>query len=131
MRTLSVRRLILMLLAAVLVMPATVAVAESAAVAAPSQTVSLYRLWSPSATDHFYTTSKPEHDYAITNYGYVDEGVAARVFPVRQRHTVQLYRLWNGSSADHFYTTSRSERDYAIAHYGYVDEGVAAWVYRS
>jgi len=32
-----------------------------------------YRLWSESQGDHFYTTSASGRDFAIANYGYVDE----------------------------------------------------------
>jgi hypothetical protein len=41
--------------------------------------IPLYRLYLASSNDHFYTTSAPERDYAIT-LGYVDQGVAAFVW---------------------------------------------------
>jgi hypothetical protein len=40
----------------------------------------LYRLYSPSTGDHFYTLSAEERDAAVAVYGYVSEGVAAQVW---------------------------------------------------
>lgn len=76
--------------------------------------------------DHFYTTSTTERDSAISQYGYLESGVAGYV--VSQPATVPLYRL---VSNHHFYTTSLSERDAAIRQYGFWSEGTAAWVFTS
>jgi hypothetical protein len=38
-------------------------------------------MYSPSATDHFYTTNPAERDNAIDNLGYNNEGIAAWVLP--------------------------------------------------
>jgi hypothetical protein len=43
--------------------------------------VPLYRLYSPASNDHFYTTSAPERDNAVSAYGYVYEFVAGHVWP--------------------------------------------------
>ncbi len=43
--------------------------------------IPLYRLYSETASDHFYTTSAAERDNAIAQYGYRDEGVAGYVWP--------------------------------------------------
>jgi hypothetical protein len=51
----------------------------------------LFRL--ANATDHFYTTSATERQDAVTNFGYVYEGVACYVFPIQMPGTVPLYRL--------------------------------------
>ncbi len=52
---------------------------------APSQLhgsmIPLYRLWSSVHTDHFYTTSAAERDYAVSNLGYVSEGMMCWVWP--------------------------------------------------
>jgi len=39
-------------------------------------------MYSPSAVDHFYTTSASERDNAVDNLGYVDEGISCYVLPV-------------------------------------------------
>jgi len=41
--------------------------------------VPLYRLYN--ATSHFYTTSAAERDNAVSQYGYVYEGIACYVLP--------------------------------------------------
>ena len=43
--------------------------------------VPLFRMFSPKAGDHFYTTNAAEKNNAITSLGYVDEGIAAYVNP--------------------------------------------------
>ena len=45
--------------------------------------IPLYRLYSGAAGNHFYTTSAPERDNAVSVYGYVEEGIAAYVWPSR------------------------------------------------
>ena len=41
----------------------------------------LHRMYSPASNDHFYTTSAPERDNAVANFGYVSEGIAGYVWP--------------------------------------------------
>jgi hypothetical protein len=48
-----------------------------------SNFVPLYRTWSPSATDHFYTSNKTERDVAISRFGYQDEGITGYIFVAR------------------------------------------------
>ena len=45
--------------------------------------IPLYRLYSGAAGNHFYTTSAPERDNAVSVYGYVEEGIAAYAWPSR------------------------------------------------
>jgi hypothetical protein len=45
--------------------------------------IPLYRLYSGAAGNHFYTTSAPERDNAVSVYGYVEGGIAAYVWPSR------------------------------------------------
>lgn len=40
----------------------------------------LHRLYSGASDDHFYTTSEPERDNAVSKYGYSSEGVPFYVF---------------------------------------------------
>jgi kumamolisin len=74
--------------------------------------------------DHFYTATTSERDAAISQYGYLSNGVAgyAAAAPV----TVPLYRL---VSDHHFYTTVLTERDAAIRDYGFRSEGIACYVF--
>ena len=43
-------------------------------------TVPLLRAFSPASVDHFYTTDVAERDNAVANVGYLNEGVACKVF---------------------------------------------------
>ena len=91
--------------------------------------VALYRLWSKTFTDHFYTTSETERDAAIAGGKYDFEGITAWVFPTQACGSVPLYRLVNEVIEDHFYTTDVTERNSVLVHNGYLDEGVAGYVY--
>jgi hypothetical protein len=90
-------------------------------------TIPLYRLWSASATDHFYTTSSQERDLAIAGLGYVSEDVACWVRPTRSIGMCPLYRMYSGNATDHFYTLSWKEV-LSAAGMGYSYEGVAAYM---
>ncbi|THH12952.1 hypothetical protein EW146_g7219 [Bondarzewia mesenterica] len=93
-----------------------------------TSTIPLYRMYSSSAVDHFYTTSASERDNAVNNLGYSDEGIAAFVYSSNICGSIPLYRVYSPGATDHFYTTSASERDNAVVNLGYNDEGVAAYV---
>ncbi|KAF8876226.1 hypothetical protein CPB85DRAFT_1235649, partial [Mucidula mucida] len=41
----------------------------------------LFRAYSPSAKDHFYTMSIDENNNAVPSWGYVDEGIEGFIFP--------------------------------------------------
>ncbi|KDQ25104.1 hypothetical protein PLEOSDRAFT_1108009 [Pleurotus ostreatus PC15] len=84
------------------------------------RSVRLLRGYSPSASDNFYTTDANEMANAINNFGYIDQGYAARIYPNQERYTSPIYRLWNSHIGDHFYTTNRDEvDDYIRRHYTY------------
>jgi hypothetical protein len=89
----------------------------------------LYRAYKPQNGDHFYTTSKAEHDNAVANLGYNDEGVACWVPNAAGPGIAPLYRAYHPQTGDHFYTTSKPEHDNAVANLGYNDEGVACEIY--
>jgi hypothetical protein len=94
-------------------------------------TVPLYRTYSPSATDHFYTTSRPERDNAVHRLGYKDEGITGYVYPRLTPGTQPLYRAYKGgASRDHFYTTNKAEMDNAVRHLGYAAEGITGYVFK-
>lgn len=44
-----------------------------------SNLVPFYRLYNPTVSDHFYTTSRSEADNAVRRLGYSDEGIACYV----------------------------------------------------
>jgi hypothetical protein len=112
--------------------------AESTAVPARAQpndqvqsTTSLYRLWSPDAGDHFYTTDWAEAVRAFNYLGYRYERIEARVDAVNDGGTVPLYRLWSPDAGDHFYTTDWAEAVRAFNYLGYRYEGIQAYVWPS
>ncbi|KAH9918926.1 uncharacterized protein BXZ73DRAFT_52705, partial [Epithele typhae] len=90
--------------------------------------VPFYRLYSPSGTDHFYTTNEAEANNAAGNLGYTYEGVSSFIYPTSLCGAVPLYRMYNPKVIDHFYTTNINERQNAIRNLGYSDEGIAGYV---
>lgn len=66
---------------------------------------------------------------AINNYGYVDRGYAARIYPNQERYTSPIYRLWNSHIGDHFYTTNRDEVDDYIYQRHYIFENTPGFVF--
>jgi len=95
----------------------------------PELIATVYRLYSGSQGDHFYTTSQSERNNAIENLGYQDEGIEWIAFDEQRRGTTAVYRLYSSEQGDHFYTTSASERDNAANNLGYRKEGVLCYVY--
>ncbi|OAA58728.1 Glycoside hydrolase, family 25 [Cordyceps fumosorosea ARSEF 2679] len=91
--------------------------------------VELWRAYSGSAGDHFYTTDYSEYNNAVTRLGYSAEGVAAKIYSYQVPNSIPLYRTWSPGASDHFYTTSAPERDNAVQHLGYVDEGITGYVF--
>jgi len=90
-------------------------------------TVPLYRLYSGSGTDHFYTTNAAEKDNAVKNLGYTYEGIPGYVYPDGSCGGLPLYRSYNGRAVDHFYTVSVTEKDNAVGG-GWNYEGVACYI---
>ncbi len=96
---------------------------------APDGTVTVYRMYSPSATDHFYTTSLNEYNYAAANYGYSQEG-ALGYFPSSDIDgTIPLYRMYSPTAKDHFYTTNYNEYSTGAVKSGYQQEGIFSYIY--
>ena len=90
-------------------------------------TVPLYRLYSASGTDHFYTTDAQERDNAIANSGYTSEGIAGYIYPDTNCGGLPLYRSYNAQGVDHFYTMSSSESDNAVSS-GWSKEGITGYM---
>ena len=81
----------------------------------------LYRYYSPTLGDHFYTAVQiPDGAFG---FGY--EGTEGQIANGELPGTVPLYRFWNGSH--HFYTVSEDERA-AVLGGGWGDEGIEGWV---
>lgn len=74
---------------------------------------------------HFYTTSSQEKDKAVSNYGYVYEGI---VFYVSDTSTERPAFRLQGGSDEYFFTASSAERDSAINKYGYKYEGIGFYL---
>ncbi|OAQ96731.1 hypothetical protein LLEC1_05667 [Akanthomyces lecanii] len=129
---------------------ATLCAAASAAPAAAEVQAKLitelWRAYSGTARDHFYTTDYNEYNNAVTNLGYAAEGVAARIYSRQadqsdegvtgfvfttdsRGDTVPLYRGYSGAQGDHFYTVNAAEMENAVRKLGYTYEGVAAYVF--
>jgi hypothetical protein len=110
-------------------------------------TVPLYRLVLniPNiGTDHFYTIHADQKNGAITQFGFIDEGIACYVSLAQAAGTLPLYRLYkpdppsNDSgeftayipgSHDHFYTASEDEKFSAMFQFGYNSEGNEGYVW--
>jgi len=92
--------------------------------------VPLYRLYSPSSRDYFYTTSA-EEALKSTNYRYVYEGISGLVANksddclCNPAGFAPVYRLFKaGCNSDYLYTANDQEAANASTN-GYVNEGVA------
>ena len=77
--------------------------------------------------DHFYTTSSAERDNAVSQDGYLSEGVACYVYATQVAGTIPFYRL-RSPAGDHFYTPSAAERQSLLATPGWTDEGIACYL---
>jgi uncharacterized phage protein gp47/JayE len=95
-----------------------------------ARSIPLYRLYSKSKKDHFYTTDAAERNRAIAALEYQDEGIVGYIFSSQVSGTKALYRflLSDGDHGDHFYTTDEAEKASMPAS-SY--EGVAGYVFPS
>src|SRR5215467_12468056 len=60
----------------------------------PSGQTELFRLYNQDTGNHFYTTSDPEAQNAVTAAGFRRESVACYVFPTSTAGAVPLFRLY-------------------------------------
>lgn len=89
--------------------------------------VPLFRGYSRTDTDHFYTTSQVERDNLPShgyNYEKIEAYISDRPFP----EGVSLYRLYHPTGKSHYYTTKPDEKQNAI-NLGFIDEGTIGYVY--
>jgi len=95
----------------------------------------VYRFWSPTLSQHFYTIDAAERDKLINDYSHVwtYEGVAFNAFVDGSwANTSPVYRFWSGANNAHFYTTDEGERAKLMDELSgvWTSEGVAFYAYR-
>lgn len=90
--------------------------------------VPLYRLYSTTLTDHYYTVNETDKDYMITK-GYTYEWVEGYAYNTSLCGAVPFYMAYNPKAPDHFYTVNLTERDAAITTGGYVDQGISMYIF--
>lgn len=88
--------------------------------------IRLYRPWTKDVSnDHFYTQSEQEANNAVTNLGYIREGIA--FYCADQINycgaTLPLYRYQR--QVEHFYTTSLAEGNAVVGRY----EGITCYIW--
>jgi hypothetical protein len=91
--------------------------------------VPVYRMYSPIATDHFYTMSYDEYTNGAVNVGYQKEGLMGYIYPSNQPGMVPLYRMYSPLVKDHFYTTNYDEYTNGAVNVGYQKEGLMGYIY--
>ena len=92
-----------------------------------SATIPIFRMYSPSNKDHFYTTSYNEYSTIAVNFGYTQEGILGYIYSSPLAGTIPIYRMWSPSNKDHFYTTSYNEYSTTAVNYGYKQEGILGY----
>jgi hypothetical protein len=85
----------------------------------------LYRYYSHSKSDHFYTTEFAEGGRGMGTYEYT--WIECHIHLAQVNGSIPLYRYWNKDAKDHFYTTNFNEL--GNGKYGYVYERVEGYVY--
>lgn len=90
-----------------------------------STLVPLYRLYHRGVTDHLYTISEANKDYAISQ-GFEYQRIEAYVYTSQVEGTIPLYRLWRSGS--HRYTATKQIRELAITE-GFVNQGIEGYIY--
>jgi len=90
----------------------------------------VYWLWTPTYTDHFFTTSTSERNTALgSGAGYSSLGTGFAM-PARVRFdSVPFYRTYKGAPQfEHFYTTSQSDLQ-LVTQNGYAYEGMLGFAF--
>ncbi len=93
--------------------------------------VPVYRMYSPSQTDHFYTTNYYEYSVIAPTVGYIGEGILGNIYGSSQTGTIPIYRMYSPSQTDHFYTTNYYEYSTIAPTVGYIGEGTLGNIYGS
>ena len=81
----------------------------------------VYRFWSPTLLEHFYTMSEEEKEALVKDYAdvWMYEGIAWYAFPAGEQpeDAVPVYRLGSDDFVHHFYTISEEEKDARLKDY--------------
>ena len=86
--------------------------------AVPGKPKQLWRFYSKTNKDHFYTMYDSEKESLISSgSSYKYEGPGWMVLTEPTTDSVTVYRFYNEKDKDHFYTISVAERDQLIAKY--------------
>jgi len=88
----------------------------------------LYRAYSSSAKDHFYTTDPNEMSNAVANGGFTAEGICGYIYSDQICGSSPLYRAYNAKGTDHFYTTDFNELQTVVTQSGLSNEGITGYV---
>ena len=90
----------------------------------------VYRMYSSSISDHFYTIDANEKNSATAGGFYTYEGVAFYAYKTQVSGTSPVYRLyrWYNGQGDHFYTANVNEKNNAVSG-TYTSEGIAFYAY--
>jgi len=91
----------------------------------------VYRMYTPSQTDHFYTTNYYEYSTIAPAVGYIGEGILGNIFGSSQNGTIPVYRMYSPSQTDHFYTTNYYEYSAIAPAVGYIGEGTLGNIFGS
>jgi hypothetical protein len=89
----------------------------------------MYSAHQPQYTDHFYTLTASERDYAVSALGYVNPDTPFAMPSPTGYHTAPFYRYFKGApQLEHFYTYLPWERQY-LEQDGYVNEGIEGYLF--
>lgn len=82
---------------------------------ASTETVPVYRLYSPLTGEHLYTTDKHEYETLWTFYGWGQEGIGWYA----PASGTPVYRLYHPGLKNHLYTTDKNEVSTLCSKYGW------------
>ena len=89
--------------------------------------VPLYRLYSPTAFKHFWTTDANENA-VLASRGWIAEGADGYISPRKTASTVALHRLYLPAISEHLWTTDENEKTVLTTRAGWVFEGTIGYV---
>ena len=95
------------------------AFADGTGTVADADTTTMYRMYNPHSSEHFYTASTTERD-SLSDNGWTYEGIGW-VAPTTS--STPVYRLYNPNAGIHHYTTDANEKD-VLTDKGWNDEGI-------
>ena len=103
--------------------------------AVPVEPRPVYRFWSDTLGNHFYTIDEAEKNKLINDYSHVwiPEGVGFYAYEDgwQPPETTPVYRFWSPTLESHFYTIDETEKNKLIVNYSHIwtPEGIAFFAY--